>query len=103
MNIRLSRDEIEAHRSGIDAAMRGEMCKIMNLENLNTGETEHFVFPACPGSGWCFNDGESFHGNQTDGPWHKTGLGTFYLITATDTDDGGMELHFTDDLNPELP
>ena len=103
MNIRLSRDEVEAQRSGIDAALRGEMCKIMRIENLCTGEIEHFVSPACPGSGWHFNSKESFHGNQTDGPWDKTGLGTFYLITATDTDDGGMILEFTDDLNPELP
>ena len=103
MKITLTPAEVSACKTAIQDAKRGEMCKIMKIENIVTGQTEHIINPDVTQGGWATSDdGRSFHGSRTDGSWRKTGLGTFYLINATDTDDGGMILEFTDDLNPEL-
>ena len=104
MKITLTAAEVSACKTAIQDAKRGEMCKIIKIEHILTGQTEHIISPDVTHGGWATSSGaRSFHGSCTDGSWRKTGLGTHYLINATDTDDGGMILEFTDDLNPELP
>jgi hypothetical protein len=109
MTITLTANEYDASRHAIQEGVLGEMLRIMRIKHIKTGEIEHVIFPAINrvepslSGGWPFSSGRSYHGSEINGQWEKTGLGTFYLIRKTDTNDGGCVLEFTDDMNPDLP
>ena len=110
MTIRLSAKDYAWNRSEIDACINGEMCKIMKsvtrrTDPIRPDEIHYTISADVTGGGWhaMRGTGRSFHGTEKDGSTTMTGLGTFHLINATPTSDGGCILDLTDDLNPDLP
>lgn len=103
MTITLTPANYAENREEIAACLNGNMCKIMKINDH--GKTVYFICADITGGGWTTRSGRAFHCHSID-PYTgvvQTGLGTFYMISATKTDDGGCILKFTDDLNPELP
>ena len=103
MTIRLSPRNYADNRHEVFACARGEMCKIMKIDDMQTGKTLYFICADITQGGWTVPGGRKFHVHEIDETCRRTGLGTFYLIRSTETSDGGCILEFTDDLNPDLP
>lgn len=103
MKITLSHAEALACQIDIRKCIFGEMCKIAEIKNLQTGKVSHIISSHVTGGGWEFGPIRSFHGTHNNGKTVMTGLGTFYLISHEKTDDGGYVLEFTEDLNPDMP
>ena len=101
MTITLTKDNYEFNRHQLDLCNRGELCKIISIEDVLTGTIEYVICSDVL-SGWPM-DPPSYHGTVDNGTWHKTGLGVFLLVRKTENPDGGCTLEFTDDLNPDLP
>lgn len=103
MEIKLTPHEYDMNRNDIEECLRGELCKIMRIEDKTTGQVQHFISADVTEGGWTSRSGRAFHPHDMIDNDRWTGLGTFFLIRATELPDGGCLLEFTDDLNPELP
>ena len=103
MTITLSPKNYAWMRTEIDACRRGEMCKIMKVEDRATKETWYEICADVTEGGWTTRSGRAFHPVMIDETSKRTGLGTFYYIRDMMTDSGGCLMEFTDDLNPDLP
>lgn len=89
----------------IDQIHNGAMCMILHLHNNTTGTDRYLISTDVIHGGWIGPEGRSFHGTtyDVDAESTCTGLGTFILISDTETESGDHILEFTDDLNPDLP
>lgn len=103
MTILLTQENYSRMKPEIDAARRGEMCKILKVEDREAKETWYEICADVTEGGWTTESGREFHPIQIDGAYVRTGLGTFHHIRDMETDNGGCLLEFTDDLNPDLP
>lgn len=103
MTILLTKKNYDSCKSEIDACRRGEMCKIMRIDNHSGVNSWYEICADVTQGGWTTPTGREFHCVSIDENGRHTGLGTFYHIRDMMTDDGGCLLEFTDDLNPDLP
>ena len=103
MTILLSKKDYDWNKTEIDACLRGEMCKITRIKDTESGEITYAICADVTEGGWTTPGGRRFHGHSVEETCTLDNLGTFYLIRATETGDGGCLLEFTDDLNPDLP
>ena len=102
MKIVLSPKNYNWMASVIDAIRRGNMCKIMKIENAATKEIWYEICDDVS-AGWTTETGRAFHPVMIDDDKRMTGLGTFYYVSDTKTGTGDYILEFTDDLNPDMP
>lgn len=102
MVITLSKEDLNRNRSEIKQCVLGEMCKILQIDDVLTGKREYMIDTDVT-SGWDFFLDKSFHGRTDNVTWKRSGLGVFLLVRKTDNADGGCTLEFTDDLNPDVP
>ena len=108
MTLHLTDKEYFMNYREIKACLRGDMCKIMRIEDHRSGEISFFICADIEGGGWTTPQGRKFHVYDYDGECTMMGLGTFYLVNmfkrsvpGTLTDQ--YVLDFVGDLNPDLP
>jgi len=105
MEIILNSKDYFMNKDEIIECLRGEMCKIMRVDDPSVPYPLHYICADVTYGGWMSSSGRKFHVRHLDSETgcKLTGLGTFLLIRDDPLPDGQHRLLFTDDLNPDLP